>query len=66
MVKIFGWQVVPIGEGAYRLSAERFEGHPRLADGGSLWTSPIEVLDLTRGFAVTRSGTHYELAASSA
>ena len=63
MVTIFGWKIIPFGEG-YVLTAERFENHPRLGSGdGLVRTSPIEVLDLTRGFAVTRSGTHYALAA---
>jgi len=61
MVKIFGWKVIPFGED-YVLTAERFEDHPRLGSGPDLRTSPVEVLDLTRGFAVTRSGTHYALA----
>ncbi len=64
MVTIFGWKIIPFGEDYYVLTAERFENHPRLGSGdGLVRTSPIEVLDLTRGFAVTRSGTHYVLAA---
>tara|TARA_Y100001951_G_C11136711_1_gene181252 strand:+ start:327 stop:533 length:207 start_codon:yes stop_codon:yes gene_type:complete len=65
MVKIFGWKVELI-YGRYHLTADRFEDHPRLGSGGveepgSFRTSPIEVIDLVRGYAVTRSGTHYEL-----
>ena len=62
MVTIYGWKVVPFREG-YALTADRFEDHPRLGSGEHLLTSPVEVLDLARGFAVTRSGTHYALAA---
>jgi len=61
MVTIFGWKIIPFGED-YVLTAERFEDHPRLGSGPDLRTSPVEVLDLARGFAVTRSGTHYALA----
>jgi len=65
MVKIFGWKVIPIGESqrGYALTAERMEDHPRLGSGPLVRTSPIEVLDLARGYAVTRSGTHYVLEA---
>ncbi|MBD04029.1 MAG: hypothetical protein CME24_06755 [Gemmatimonadetes bacterium] len=62
MVTIFGWKIIPFGEDHYVLTAERMEDHPRLGSGPLLRTSPIEVLDLARGFAVTRSGTHYALA----
>ena len=65
MVKVFGWKVELI-YGRDHLTADRFEDHPRLGssghdDEGRLTTSPIEVIDLVRGYAVTRSGTHYEL-----
>ena len=62
MVTIFGWKITPIPQGHYVLTADRMENHPRLGSGPLLRTSPIEVLDLTRGYAVTRSGTHYLLA----
>ena len=63
MVTIFGWKIIPFGEDYYVLTGERVENHPRLGSGPLLRTSPIEVLDLVRGYAVTRSGTHYALAA---
>ena len=64
MVKIFGWKIIPFGTSEdYVLTAERFEDHPRLGSGSDIRTSPIEVLDLARGYAITRSGTHYALVA---
>tara|TARA_B110001454_G_scaffold72950_1_gene70670 strand:+ start:413 stop:616 length:204 start_codon:yes stop_codon:yes gene_type:complete len=66
MVTIDGWKVELIN-GRYHLTADAFSDHPRLGssghdDEGRLTTSPLEVLDLARGYAVTRSGTHYLLA----
>lgn len=63
MVTIFGWKIIPFGEDEAVLTAERFENHPRLGSGSDIRTSPIEVLDLARGYAITRSGTHYALVA---
>jgi hypothetical protein len=63
MVTIFGWKITQTPSGHYVLTADRVENHPVLGSGPFCRTSPIEVLDLTRGFAVTRSGTHYVLAA---
>ena len=62
MVTIFGWKIIPFGKGHYVLTADRVENHPRLGSGPFYRTSPIEVLDLVRGYAVTHSGTHYLLA----
>jgi len=60
MVKVFGWKIVPYC-GGYALTADRCENHPRLGS-GPLWrTSTLEVVDLRRGYAVTHSGTHYDL-----
>ena len=63
MVTIFGWKIIPFGEAEAVLTAARFENHPRLGSGSDIRTSPIEVLDLARGYAITRSGTHYALVA---
>ena len=59
---LYGWKIVPFGEDHYVLTADRCEDHPRLGSGPFARTSAIEVLDLVRGYAVTRSGTHYILA----
>ena len=58
---LYGWKIMPLGEDHYVLTAERCENHPRFGSGPLARSSPIEVLDLTRGYAITRSGTHYLL-----
>ena len=60
MVKVFGWKIIP-AYGGYALIADRFVNHPRLGSGPSIRTSLLEVVNLREGFAVTRSGTHYDL-----
>ena len=65
---LYGWKIVPSGyteEGVdtYILTADSFENHPLLGDGGEGFRSGwIRLIDLERGFAITKSGTRYALA----
>ena len=67
---LYGWKLIPSGhkrepfdEGeAYVLTAREFTGHPLLGDGEDFRSGWVEIVDLERGFAITKSGTRYSLA----
>ena len=66
---LYGWKIEASGhkrgpgdEGeAYVLTAREFTGHPALGDGMDFRSGWIEIIDLERGFAITKSGTRYAL-----